>query len=270
MHDPENKKGKTTKKKRFNELLQVIFSACSAKGWNYSLPSHDNVNWNYATVNVTRNISTDRITGHLEITINDAKVKISCIKTSFYSHGLKELYEAVWNEVKTIEWLEKKETLSSPEITQRSELALLLSLLKRFDIVARQFQQRHDHRSTIIIKDEYDVQDMLHGLLRAYFSNVYAEDYSPRNSGASSRVDFLLKNEQIVIEVKITSKNLSDKKLGEQLIIDIKRYQSHPSCKTLVCFVYDPEHNVKNPEGLEQDLSGKNGEIDVIVTIIPH
>jgi len=79
-------------------------------------------------------------------------------------------------------------------------------------------------------------------------------------------MDFLLKSEQIVVEVKKTRKNLSDK----QLIIDIAKYAEHPNCKTLICFAYDPEGRIANPRGVEDDLMARNSEsIQVLVFIRP-
>jgi hypothetical protein len=142
-------------------------------------------------------------------------------------------------------------------------------LFNRFHIAAKQLEIRHDNRSTITMQDEYDVQDLLHGLLKLYFDDIRPEEWTPSYAGRSSRVDFLLKNEQIVIEVKKTRRNLSDKEVGEQLIIDINRYKSHPSCKTLFCFVYDPEQLINNPNGLENDLSMEQGTFRVFVKIVP-
>jgi hypothetical protein len=76
-------------------------------------------------------------------------------------------------------------------------------------------------------------------------------------------MDFLQKNEAMVVEAKCTRETLRAKELGEELLIDIARYRidiaryrQHPDCKELVCFVYDPEEYVQNPRGLEGDLSG--------------
>lgn len=66
-------------------------------------------------------------------------------------------------------------------------------------------------------------------------------------------MDFLLKDEQIVIEVKKTCASMTAKKLGGKLIIDRARYEKHPDCKTLVCFVYDPGGRIENPVGIERD-----------------
>jgi hypothetical protein len=53
----------------------------------------------------------------------------------------------------------------------------------------------------------------------------------------------------------MTRDGLTDGKLGEELIIDINHYKQRSECKALVCFVYDPGHSLKNPRGLENDLS---------------
>lgn len=57
--------------------------------------------------------------------------------------------------------------------------------------------------------------------------------------------------------------------LGEQLIIDRVRYERHPDCDTLVCFVYDPEGRIGNPRGIERDLENHTGGIKVRVIIAP-
>lgn len=67
-------------------------------------------------------------------------------------------------------------------------------------------------------------------------------------------MDFLIKEAETVIEVKKTRQALGEKEVGDQLIVDIERYQNHPDCKKLVCFVYDPEGRIGNPRGLEKDL----------------
>jgi hypothetical protein len=117
--------------------------------------------------------------------------------------------------------------------------AILANIFENFDICARQLLRRHDKRDTLKIEDEYDVQDLLNALLCLNFSDVRPEEWTPSYAGSSKRMDFLLKDEEIVIEVKMTRESLTDKNLGEQLIIDIANYKEHPKCKTLYCFVYD-------------------------------
>jgi DpnII restriction endonuclease len=106
-------------------------------------------------------------------------------------------------------------------------------------------------------------------LLATTFNDVRAEEYVPTYGGAGSRIDFLLKPEQIVLEVKKTRVGLSDRQVGEQLIIDAARYSGHPDCRILVCMVYDPENRITNPAALEADLSGNKNGIAVEVIIVP-
>ena len=79
----------------------------------------------------------------------------------------------------------------------------------------------------------------------------------------------MLKQESVVVETKMTRNGLTDSKLGDELILDINRYKAHAGCKALFCFVYDPDHRLKNPAGLEADLSRKTDGLLVRVRIRP-
>lgn len=148
--------------------------------------------------------------------------------------------------------------------------SILTLTFNRFNIVATQLQRRYNNRKTIEIENEYDVQDLLHALLRLHFDDVRPEEPTPSSAGGSSRIDFFLKEEEIAIEVKMTRDNLRDKEIGDQLLIDIARYKEHPNCKTLYCFVYDPNHKIYNPTGLERSLNKKSTpELQVKVFIRP-
>ena len=105
-------------------------------------------------------------------------------------------------------------------------------------------------------------------MLRIFFDDIRPEEWTPSYAGGSSRMDFLLKPEKIVVEVKKTRPKLGAKEVGEQLATDILRYRSHPACRTLICFVYDPEERIANPRGLEQDLNQLIGELQVRVFVV--
>jgi hypothetical protein len=147
--------------------------------------------------------------------------------------------------------------------------AAVARLLDRFDLVAKQLRKRRDNRPTLDVNDEYDVQDMLHALLRLYFDDIRSEEWTPSYAGKSSRMDFLVKPEQVVIETKMARQTLTHKELGDQLMVDIARYQVHPDCKELWCFIYDPRGYVSNPRGVEADLSGVRESLYVRVLIRP-
>lgn len=131
-------------------------------------------------------------------------------------------------------------------------------IFSRFHKVARQLRSRHDKRNTLDIQDEYDVQDLLHSLLQLYFDDIRAEECTPSYAGSAGRIDFLLKNEKIGIEVKKTRRTLTDKEVGSQLIEDIDRYKEHHNCEKLMCFIYDPEGLLGNPNGLMNDLNKRH------------
>lgn len=140
------------------------------------------------------------------------------------------------------------------ETSIKSEINLY-SIIDKFHTAAKLIVNRYNNRDTIIIKDEYDVQDLLNILLSIHYDDIRKEENTPSYAGSSSRSDFLLKREKIIIEVKKTRKGLKDKEVGSQLIIDIAHYKSHPDCKHLICFVYDPDSHIVNPRGLEDDLN---------------
>lgn len=151
----------------------------------------------------------------------------------------------------------------------RNVLIILQTVAERFHQVARQLRNRHDGRPTLSVADEYDVQDLLHSLLRLFFDDIRPEEHTPSYAGKSTRMDFLLKNEKVVVEVKKTRSSMSAGEVGTQLIEDTARYASHPDCEALVCFVYDPEGLLPNPRGLEADLTRQKGELPVHVFIRP-
>ena len=161
----------------------------------------------------------------------------------------------------------EKIPIDSPE---NQLLNSLEHTLTRFHSVVVQLRDRHDDRGTLDVNDEYDVQDLLHALLRLHFEDIRPEEWTPSYAGGTARTDFLLPQIDTFVEVKRTRKGLDAKSIGEQLIIDIERYQNHPQCRRLVCFVYDPEGRISNPVGLENDLVGRKRSIEVQVWIRPQ
>lgn len=185
-----------------------------------------------------------------------------------YCDGIKtaiSVLESLIDEVKEY-WVEEPE----PNVQILSDIDKVELLIRRFHQVARQLRSRHSSRNTLEIEDEYDVQDLFHSLLRIYFDDVRAEEYTPSYAGSASRVDFLLKKEKIIIEIKKTRQGLTTKEVGEQLIIDSLRYQAHPDCNTLVCFVYDPEGRLANPRGIENDLTKQINDVPITVFVTPQ
>lgn len=154
--------------------------------------------------------------------------------------------------------------------SSRDAVALVVQICRHFHQCALQLLSRHANRQTLTINDEYDVQDLLHSLLKLHFDDVRPEEWAPSHAGSSSRMDFLLKRERVVVETKMTRKNLGQKEVANELTEDIARYRQHPDCSALVCFVYDPGHICKNAAAIESDVPQSSPGFPVIVIVGPQ
>jgi len=132
--------------------------------------------------------------------------------------------------------------------------AAIVRLAERFHRIVGQLQKRHNGRPTLDVNDEYDVQDLFHALLMLFFDDIRPEEWTPSYAGGASRIDFRLPELETVVEIKKTRPSLSTRELGDQLIVDIAKYKTHPNCRNIFCLVYDPDHIIKNPRGVENDL----------------
>jgi hypothetical protein len=185
--------------------------------------------------------------------------------TEAFQRGLTSATAVLKSMMNEVEEYWNNEPVESP----RTAIATVERICNRFHLVVKQLHSRYNSRKTLSVEDEYDVQDLLQALLILDFDDIRPEEWTPSYAGSCSRVDFLLKQEQVVVEVKKTRKGLDAREVGEQLIIDIKRYQAHQDCQTLICFVYDPEERIANPRGIENDLNGHHGGLKVRVIIAP-
>ncbi len=144
------------------------------------------------------------------------------------------------------------------------------NIFLKFHQVVKQLRKRHNNAETLDVQNEYDVQDLLHSLLRIHFDDIVPEDYTPSYAGVNSRIDFILPQEKIAIETKMTRKGLDRKRLISELNDDIAFYQKHPNCNVLYILVYDPEERIENPRGIESELNRKHNEMEVKLFIVPE
>ena len=144
------------------------------------------------------------------------------------------------------------------------------TLFHRFHAVAIQLQKRQRGKPPFKMEDEYDVQDLLHGLLKIFFNDIEPEEYCPSYCGTSPRIDFFLRNEKAFIEAKIASATHRRKKIAEELIIDKEYYSKKEGLKAIFCLVYDPSGIIDNPYGFEKDLSELDSQPKVRVFVVPR
>jgi hypothetical protein len=135
---------------------------------------------------------------------------------------------------------------------------LLSHIFNNFSRFVHQLKRKRHNGRECFISDEYDVQDLLHAVLKLHFDDVRPEVWTPQYAGSSNRMDFLINDNQTAIEVKYAKDSHKDKQIGDELLIDLAKYSEYPNCKSLYCFIYDPDYCISNPKGLENDLNNKS------------
>lgn len=143
------------------------------------------------------------------------------------------------------------------------------TLCWRFHSVARQLRLRGEYRTTLTVEDEVDAQDLLHALLRTQFDNIETDEWMPNYSNGAARTTLLLNDSRLAVIVKKTRPGLNAKDITEQLKVDAARYRYHGRCTTLLCFMYDPDGRIGNPQGLETSLTSVSDSFVVEVLVAP-
>lgn len=144
---------------------------------------------------------------------------------------------------------------------------VVLAVAEKMLLVERSLKRRHAGRATLVVEDEYDVQDLLRSLLAIFFTDVREESWAPEYAGGSSRIDFVLHDFSVAIEVKKSRESMTSRTVGEELIIDRDKYAVHPVVKHLVCLVMDHDGFLANPRGLESDLMRDASKEGIAVTV---
>lgn len=186
-------------------------------------------------------------------------------KHEIYVRRLERAFNKLSGYKRTLEM----ELSSENECEHIDSLREVTHICSRFSNVIRSIKSRYGNREPLTVNDEYDVQYLLKILLSVSFNDIRSEETVPSFAGGSSRMDFLIRQEGIAIETKMTRSNLNDKEISRQLIQDIAQYQKHPDVRSLVCFIYDPEQFIGNPSGIIDDLESRSNEnltIRVVIT----
>lgn len=130
--------------------------------------------------------------------------------------------------------------------------------------------RRKDH-SNFEIEDEYDVQDILYVILKSVFPNLRDEDAIGKVGGKTTKIDLIIREERILVEVKmIKEKDSNETHFIEQLKVDFESYHECKWLRKLFCFVYDPYKKTRDISNFH-DLNGErtkgehNFNVEVIV-----
>jgi len=266
---------KENAKKLFNIQLEQIEQLKKEFPSGYPSPS-DNIfsinfkEWNYKTQNLIDHLFGEN-SGHslsfshiIYLSKERTRNNMVYVSKKQYILGLEYaevVIKACIHEIEHYEIFNNRITL-----TPKLNLEIIFS---RFDIVVKQLSIRGNNKAVFEINDEYDVQYLLHAILKLYFDDIRPEEPTQSLGGKSARIDFVIKDEKCAIEVKFAKKNHENKKIGDELAIDIQRYQKNPDCKILIFFIYDPEKVIQNPVGFEKDYTKNNDLLKIITYVNP-
>ncbi|MGD1940614.1 MAG: hypothetical protein ACFB0G_04830 [Leptolyngbyaceae cyanobacterium] len=144
---------------------------------------------------------------------------------------------------------------------QEPDYALVEQLCQRLPQVARILAVRsRKGKSAYEVSDEYDVQDLLHAVLRGYLKYSVQEDPLPKVAGAkSSRADISIEELGILIELKYVHGPEDQKRLFDEYSQALVLYPRWRFLRHLIYLVYNSA-DLRDAEAFER-LSGEQ-EID--------
>lgn len=145
-------------------------------------------------------------------------------------------------------------------VTPQSVEELLERIVNGIPRAIQPLRHRREGAVTLAFSNEYDIQTLFHALLAPWVKDIRPEEYTPSYAGKSRRVDFLLPEHKLVVELKYVRDRTHGRRIGEELIVDIAHYAAHPKCESLWAVVHDPHGCVQNPDGLISDLEGERSD----------
>lgn len=185
--------------------------------------------------------------------VNDAKglviknildMNVELIESEIYLEFISKAENI--NDLIIMEDLYKKMIISDIQFHDQPK-DIIINILKEFSNSIKRItlKRRKDH-DIFIIKDEYDVQDLLYVILKSMFPKMLQEENTPQVGGKTERTDFMFKEFGIILEIKMIKESDKDEKeFVKQIKVDIESYyRENP--KYIIFFIYDPQKKTIN------------------------
>jgi hypothetical protein len=146
-----------------------------------------------------------------------------------------------------------------PNLPQRPQsVAELLRTLGRFRECCQYVQ--------VPPKDEREVQDIIWIMLRSQHDHLEREEGLPRFGAKGYRPDFGVPDLDCLVEVKFIGEKTDVPSIQESVLADVPGYLSASSrYKSLIVFVYDYAHKLRDAKRFIEDLRSVAGIVDVLV-----
>lgn len=150
---------------------------------------------------------------------------------------------------------------------------LLDEIIEGFHESVNILQDRDGDRPDFEITCEQDVQDLFYALVKPIFPDARPEEYTPKHSTTSKRIDFVIPSISTVIEIKYARSSDHARKVPDELKVDIESYHKHTECSRLIAVVWDGDSHITDRSNFEDDLTGQRlidgQKFQVEVNIIP-
>ena len=114
--------------------------------------------------------------------------------------------------------------------------------------------------------NERDVQDIIWIMLRSHFDRLDREETFPKFGAKSYRPDFGIPELYTLIEVKFIGLKSDIASIQDEIMADIPPYLSNQTrYHSLIIFVYDAAHKLRDPRRFIEDLRTIDGIVDILV-----
>ncbi|OXB93005.1 hypothetical protein [Parageobacillus galactosidasius] len=183
----------------------------------------------------------------------------------------KDILSKLKSDVESGKYLPEKS--AEDHIDKTMAVTIIRKILKNFHKHIEAMYQDEVHGNGTIKKEdldkikignEYDVQRILYSLIRPIFPDARFEVVNDAGY-ASVRYDIVLDEYGIVIEIKCTRENMTERKLTEELGADSFHYEADH----LFLFIFDKVKLIKNPDAFEKafrrEKQGFDKELETII-----
>lgn len=130
----------------------------------------------------------------------------------------------------------------------------VLYALREFDACVRYLNTRRSAGAIINIESEADVQDVLYLLLRPWIVDLVYESPADKSGNRYVIKDFSSAAGCFVVDAKYVRNEEHGRLISKELHDDIEMYRTHPRCKDLVFFVYDPNALIPDQRALREAI----------------
>lgn len=145
---------------------------------------------------------------------------------------------------------------STAAVASVQDVGRILKALDEFMECVRYLNTRRSTSAVLALNSEAAVQDALYLMLRPWVLDLVPE--TPTDKIASARYtiqDFLSESAKTVIEAKFIRDAAHGKSITKELHDDIETYRTHPSCRHLVFFIYDPDVLIPDRAALRRQIA---------------